>query len=67
LAARVKTYVEGADDIDVAALYTALGAYRSRALGTDSASERALALLGAADAATHPPGGSRQKARRTAP
>ena len=47
LAARAETFLErSGDDLDVAALYAELGAYRSRAHGGQTASERALALLG---------------------
>lgn len=54
LAARAAAFLERSDDIDAAALYTELGAYRSRALGKHSASERALVLLDASDAAPRP-------------
>jgi hypothetical protein len=47
LAARAEAFLErSGDDLDVAALYEELGAYRTRADGGQTASERALALLG---------------------
>lgn len=64
LAARAAAFLERTEDVDVAALYTELGGYRSRALGTQTASERALELLGAGDDAAPPAAASRRKGRR---
>ena len=46
LAARARAFLAGSrGEVDVAALYTHLGQYRSRAAGPDTAATRAVALL----------------------
>lgn len=64
LVARATAFLERSDDVDVAALYTELGEYRSRSLGTQTASERALELLGADGGAARRVAASRRKRRR---
>lgn len=54
LAARAAAFLERTHDLDVAALYAELGTYRSRALGNQSAGQRALALLGASHTPRRP-------------